>query len=362
MTQQLFSSTRLANLSLTNHIVMAPMTRSRAIGNIPNILMAEYYAQRASAGLLITEGTSPSPNGTGYARIPGLYTQQQIDGWKLVTKAVHDKGGRIFVQIMHTGRISHPLNLQEDAQVLAPSPVGASGEMYTDTKGMQPFPVPVAMTIKDIHHTIAEFATAAKNAVEAGFDGVEIHGANGYLIEQFLAPNTNIREDQYGGSNENRARFLVEVAQAVAVAIGKDKIGVRLSPYGAANDIVPYPEEEAAYVAEQLNDIGIAYIHLADHSSMGAPEVKPSVVEKIRKAFTGTLLLSGGYNAERAEQDLQKGLAQLIAFGRPFIANPDLVKKMKTGAELSQPDFGTFYTPGPQGYTDYAMQTAESLA
>ncbi|MEP7257267.1 MAG: alkene reductase [Flavitalea sp.] len=354
MTKKLFKETILGGMTLSNHIVMAPMTRSRAINNIPNQLMAEYYAQRSGAGLLITEGTSPSPNGTGYARIPGIYTPEQVAGWKLVTKAVHERKGKIFVQLMHTGRISHALNLIEGAEILAPSAVRAAGEMYTDASGMQSFPVPKAMTIADIKHTIAEYATAAKNAVEAGFDGVEIHGANGYLVEQFLAPNTNLREDEYGGSIENRSRFLLEVAQAIVNAIGKEKTGVRLSPYGIASDIVTYPEEQAAYMAEKLNNIGLVYIHLVDHSSIGAPEVKPSVVEKISKAFKGAIILSGGYDAARAEKDLESGKGQLIAFGRPFIANPDLVVKLENGTELAQPDFNTFYTPDSKGYTDYA--------
>lgn len=362
MAKRLFEATTLGSISLSNHIVMAPMTRSRAIGNIPNQLMADYYAQRAGAGLLITEGTSPSVNGTGYARIPGIYSRQQVEGWKLVTKAVHEKDGKIFVQLMHTGRISHPLNMSEGSEILAPSAVPAAGEMYTDASGMQPFPEPRAMSVTDIKQAVQEFVTASKNAVEAGFDGVELHSANGYLIEQFLAPNTNLRIDEYGGSNENRSRFLIEVAKAVVDAIGKEKTGVRLSPYGVASDIVPYTEDQAAYMAEKLNDTGLVYIHLADHSSMGAPKVKPSVVEKIRKAFKGSIILSGGYDAGRAELDIENGRAQLIAFGRPFIANPDLVIKLKTGAELSQPDFSTFYTPGEKGYTDYAATAVESVA
>ncbi|MBC8032980.1 MAG: alkene reductase [Chitinophagaceae bacterium] len=353
MVQKLFSERSLGTVVLSNSVVMAPMTRCRAIGNIPNALIAEYYGQRATAGLIITEGTSPSVNGTGYARIPGIYTKEQVEGWKLTTKAVHDKGGRIFVQLMHSGRISHPLNLVEGTEILAPSAVQPAGEMYTDAQGMQPFPVPKAMTAEDIRKAKQEFVQAAKNALEAGFDGVELHAANGYLIEQFLALNTNLRTDEYGGSDENRSRFLVEVVQEVVVAIGKDRVGVRLSPYGNASDIVTYSEEQAEYFAGKLSEAGIAYIHLADHSSMGAPEVKPSVVKKIRNAFKGTLIRCGGYDGHRAEQDLESGVADLIAFGRPFVANPDLVERLKTGAELKQPDFNTFYTADEKGFTDY---------
>jgi N-ethylmaleimide reductase len=352
MSEKLFESAQLGNLTLANHIVMSPMTRSRAIGNIPNALMAEYYAQRATAGLIITEGTSPSPNGLGYARIPGAYSPEQTEGWKLVTQAVHAKGGKIFLQLMHTGRIAHPLNMPAGAEIVAPSAVRAKGEMYTDPQAMQPHPTPKAMTAEDVKRAVQEFVKAARNAIQAGFDGVEIHGANGYLVEQFLAPNTNLRTDEYGGSMENRSRFAIETVRAVAEAIGKERTGIRLSPYGVASDIVPYEEELAEHLAQELNKIGIVYIHLVDHSAMGSPAVKPSVVEKIRNAFKGTLILSGGYDAERAEKALHEQ-ADLVAFGRPFISNPDLVERYKTGAGLNEADHNTFYTPGEKGYTDY---------
>jgi N-ethylmaleimide reductase len=334
---------------------MAPMTRSRAIGNIPNQLMANYYRQRATAGLIITEGTSPSPNGLGYARIPGIYSPEQVEGWKKVTSAVHDKGGHIFVQLMHTGRVTHPLNLPEGARVVGPSAVAAQGAMWTDQQGMQPQPVPHALTTQEVEQIIEEHVEAAKNAIKAGFDGVELHGANGYLIEQFLHPVSNQRTDAYGGSIENRSRFALEVARQVAAAIGKDRVGIRLSPYGVYNDMPPYQETEAtyAYLAEKLNELGIVYIHLVDHSSQGAPAVLPSVVQKVRDAFSNTLILSGGYDQERAEKDLQSKLADLVAFGRPFISNPDLVERFRAGAQLVMPDSNYFYTPEPKGYTDY---------
>jgi N-ethylmaleimide reductase len=259
----LFSKAKLGNLALQNHLVMCPLTRSRAVGNVPNDLMAEYYGQRASAGLIITEGTSPSPNGLGYARIPGIFSDAQVAGWKKVTDTVHARGGRIFVQLMHTGRIGHPLNLPAGAKVLAPSAVAAAGQMFTDAEGMQPHPVPAAMTADEIKSAIAEYAEAATNAVAAGFDGIELHAANGYLLEQFIRPNSNQRTDAYGGGIENRARFVLEAVEASIAAIGKDKVGIRLSPYGVFNDMPLYPEMEAdyAYLAQKLNETGLTYVH-----------------------------------------------------------------------------------------------------
>lgn len=351
----LFSSTTLGPLALQNRLVMAPLTRSRAIGNIPNDLMVKYYAQHASAGLIITEGTSPSPNGLGYARIPGIYSAEQTAGWKRVTTAVHPLGAKIFVQLMHCGRVAHPLNLPAGARILGPSAVAAVGEMYTDAKGMQPNAIPAAMTEADIKSAIDEYAQAARNAAAAGFDGVELHGANGYLLEQFFRPTSNRRTDRYGGSIENRARFVLEVTRAVVGAIGKDKVGTRLSPFGAFNDMPAYPTTEVdyTYLAGELNAIGLVYIHLVDHSSMGAPPVPESMKATFRRVFKRTLILSGGYDAVRAESDLDAGKCDLVAFGRPFLANPDLVARWKAGAALNAPDMSTFYTPGPKGYTDY---------
>ena len=356
----LFSSTTLGPLALQNRLVMAPLTRSRAIGNIPNDLMAQYYQQHASAGLIITEGTSPSPNGLGYARIPGIYSAEQIAGWKRVTAAVHPVGAKIFLQLMHCGRVAHPLNLPAGACVLGPSAVAAVGEMYTDAKGMQPNATPVAMTEADIKSTVEEYAQAAKNAVAAGFDGVELHGANGYLLEQFFRPTSNRRTDRYGGSIENRARFVLEVTRAVVAAIGKDRVGIRLSPFGVFNDMPAYPTTEAdyTYLAGELNAIGLVYVHLVDHSSMGAPPVPESIKATFRSVFKRTLILSGGFDAVRAESDLEAGRCDLVAFGRPFLANPDLITRWKTGAALNVPDMSTFYTPGAKGYTDYPTLAA----
>jgi N-ethylmaleimide reductase len=335
---------------------MAPMTRSRAINNIPNELMAKYYGLRADAGLIIAEGVSPSPNGLGYARIPGIYSDAQIQGWKLVTDAVHAKGGRIFVQLMHTGRVSHPANMPAGSKMLAPSAVAAPGEVWTDSSGMQPHPAPQEMSEADILQTIGEYASAAKRAVEAGFDGIEIHAANGYLIDQFLNTATNQRSDKWGcGSTEDRIRFAVEIAKACTAAIGADRIGMRISPYGVFNGTAADAKMDAMYLRliEELNKLELAYIHVVDHSSMGAPEVSPELKAKIRTNFKGKYILSGGYDAARAHTDLAEHKGDLVAFGRPFISNPDLVQKLQNGASLTPPDFNTFYTPGEKGYTDY---------
>jgi N-ethylmaleimide reductase len=351
----LFSETVLGPLKLQNRLVMCPLTRNRAIDNIPNALMAQYYAQRASVGLIITEGTSPSPNGLGYPRIPGIFSPAQVAGWKPITEAVHAKGAKMFMQLMHCGRIAHPLNLPVGARLLAPSAVAAAGEMYTDAEGLKPHPVPQAMTEADIKATIAEYAQAAKNAVAAGFDGIELHSANGYLLEQFIRPNSNQRTDRYGGAIENRARFVLEVAEATIAAIGKDKVGIRLSPFGVFNDMPLYAAMEAdyAYLAQQLNARGLVYIHLVDHSPQGAPPVSDSMKATFRKEFKRALILSGGYDAARAERDLAAGKCDLIAVGRPILANPDLVIRWKTGAAVNAPDMATFYTPGSKGYVDY---------
>lgn len=351
----LFEKTVLGPLALQNRFVMSPLTRCRAIGNVPNELMAQYYGQRAGAGLIISEGTSPSPDGIGYARIPGIYSQEQVAGWKRVTAAVHAQGARMFLQMMHCGRIAHPLNLPAGARIVAPSAVAAAGEMWTDAEGMKPNATPAAMSDADIKAAIGEFAQGAKNAVAAGFDGIELHAANGYLLEQFIRPNANQRSDAYGGPIQNRARFVLEVADAVIKAIGKDKTGIRLSPFGVFNDMPAYPEMEAdyTYLAQQLNARGLVYVHLVDHSPMGAPAVPDSIKATFRKTFKGALILSGGYDAARAESDLAAGKCDLVAFGRPFLANPDLVARMKAGAALNAPDANTFYTADAKGYTDY---------
>lgn len=352
---KLFSKYKLGNITLKNRIVMAPMTRSRAENNIPNEIMAKYYAQRADAGLLITEGVAPSANGLGYARIPGIYNQSQIQGWKKVTSAVHDKEGKIFVQLMHTGRVSHPNNMEEGTTIMAPSAIVLKGEMYTDQEGNQAFPVPKEMTKEDIINTQNEYVQAAKNAIEAGFDGIEIHGANGYLVDQFINTASNKRNDEYGGSYENRARFAIEVAQKISEAIGSDRTAIRISPNGVFNDMEIFNDvvETYEYIAKELGKLNLAYIHIVDHSSMGAPEVSDNLKMKIKNAFGGTIIISGGLDKEKAENALQDGKGELTAFGRPILANPDFVYRIKNDLELNQPDFRTFYTLGEKGYTDY---------
>ncbi|HQS59848.1 MAG: alkene reductase [Gallionellales bacterium 35-53-114] len=353
--RKLFSPAKLGALTLQNHLVMSPLTRNRATGNIPNELMTEYYAQRGSAGLIITEGTSPSPNGLGYPRIPGIFSAEQVAGWKRITSAVHPKGAKMFMQFMHCGRIGHPLNLPAGARVLGPSAIAAAGDIYTDAEGMKQNALPQAMSAADIKTAVEEYAQAAKNAVEAGFDGVELHGANGYLLEQFIRPSSNQRTDQYGGPIENRARFPLEVVDAVIKAIGKDKVGIRLSPYGVFNDMPLYDAMDAdyTYLAQQLNARGLVYIHLVDHSPMGAPKVPDSIKQMFRNVFKGSLILSGGYDAKRAEKDLAENKCDLIAVGRAFLANPDLVARWKSDAPENEADMSTFYTPGAKGYTDY---------
>jgi N-ethylmaleimide reductase len=359
---KLFEPAKVGSIELRNRIVMAPMTRCRAFGNIPNELMATYYEQRSGAGLIVTEGTSPSPNGLGYARIPGIFSQKQMDGWRKTTSAVHKNDGKIFVQLMHTGRIGHPDNMPNGAVIIAPSAVKPAGQMWTDSKQLQDYIVPQEMTYENIKNTEDEYAKAAKNALAVGFDGVELHGANGYLLEQFLSPHTNIRTDNYGGSIENRCRFVLEVVADVAVACGKDKTGIRLSPYGTTNDMTFYAEIQATYeyLTKELSELDIAYIHLVDHSDLGAPEVPIEIKQMIRRNFKNTIILGGGYNKERAEADIQSGLADLIAFGRPFISNPDLVERLENNWPLSTKlNMNLFYTADEKGYTDYPTFKAE---
>ena len=352
----LFDSIKIRNLQLSNRTVMSPMTRSRAVeANTPNALMAEYYGQRAGAGLIVTEGTSPTPNGLGYARIPGLFDARQVAGWKLVTDAVHAKGGKIVVQLMHTGRVTHAANLPAGAECVGPTADVLPGQMYTDEHGMQPHTAPRAMTEADIAKAVAEFAQSARLAVEAGFDGIELHAANGYLIEQFLNPNVNTRTDGYGGSPQGRNRFALEVARATAEAIGADKVGIRLSPYGVFNGTGPFADVDAQYQAlvEGLSGLGLLYVHVLDHSAMGAPAVPAQIKKALREGFDGPFIAAGGFDHASGEKVLAAGDADLVAYGRPFLANPDLVARMKSDAPMNPIDMDTFYTPGAKGYTDY---------
>jgi len=350
-------------MELKNRIVMAPMTRSRAIDNIPNELMALYYSQRASAGSIITEGTSPSPNGLGYARIPGIYNAEQIEGWKKVTDAVHKEGGKIFVQLMHVGRVAHLANMPGGAELIAPSAITANAKMWTDRYAMQNMGEPRAMEIVDINEVIREFVRAAINAIEAGFDGVELHAANGYLLEQFLNPNSNKRDDLYGGDIENRSRFVLAVARSVINAIGKEKVGVRISPYGTFNDMQPYAEipETYTYLVKQLEKLDVLYVHLIDFAARATQEGQ-DLIRSIRNNFKNTLIFNGGYDRQRAEHALENEGADLISFGSKFIANPDLPFKLQNNIPLTAPNTNAFYTADEIGYTDYSSTEINKAA
>lgn len=355
MEHKLFSSFRLGSLDLGNRIVMAPMTRDRAIGSIPNELIALYYEQRASAGLIITEGTAPSPNALGYANIPGLFSKEQVEGWKSTTKAVHGRGGKIFAQLMHTGRMAKPQFLSEGAEMVAPSAIAAAGKAVENSQRAGETYTPRAMDLKDIEHVKNEFAQAALNAIEAGFDGIELHGANEHLIEQFLSPVSNHRTDEYGGSVENRCRFALEVIDRVSDAIGPDKVGIRLSPFGMNSweeaDIVT---ETYDYLTKKINETGIAYIHHVDHEAMGGNPVPLAIKKMIRNNFKNTIILTGGFDKEKAELALHEDLTDLIGFGRPFISNPDFVERLQNNWAINDNlDFSTFYTSEAKGYIDY---------
>ena len=360
----LFDPFSARSLKLANRMVMAPLTRSRATPrHTPNALMATYYGQRASAGLIISEGTSPSPNGLGYPRIPGLYNVEQANAWKATTAAVHAKGGKIFVQFMHCGRVAHVANLPEGAEVLGPTTAVCPGEMFTDTLGMQSHSAPRAMTQADIARVVEEHVAAAKLALDAGFDGVELHGANGYLIEQFLNPLVNVRTDGYGGSIEGRNRLALEIAGATVAAIGRDRVGMRLSPYGVFNGTGNFPEVREQYLAlaKSLSALGLLYLHLVDHESMGAPPVPADFKLDLRAAFDGLFIVSGGFDHASAERALLEKRGDLVAFGRAFLANPDLVARMRQDAVLNVPDTATFYVPGAKGYTDYPALAGGSM-
>ena len=362
-TKKLFEAYKLGAITLSNRLVMNPMTRCRADANgVATPMMVGYYEQRATAGLIITEGIAPSPNGRGYARIPGLWNQAQIESWKPITAAVHAKGGRIFAQFMHTGRVSHPANMVDGGKVVAPSAIGLTGaQMYTDSLGMQDYPVPTALDEAGVLQAKAEFVQAAKNAVAAGFDGIELHAANGYLLEEFLSPVSNTRTDAWGGSNEKRNRFVVEVAREAAAAIGGDKVGIRLSPYGLASGMAHFPEVEPQYLAllKDLAATGIVYVHVADQGAMGKPSDLPLAFKQaMRKAWPRTFLVGGSFDEAKAEAALAEGLVDLAGFGRAFLANADLVERFKKGLALNQPDFSTLFTPGAKGYNDYPLAAA----
>lgn len=349
-----FEPVEVKGLQLQNRLVMAPMTRSRATGHVPNEMMAAYYSQRATAGLIITEGVSPSPNGLGYARIPGIFNEEQITGWKKVTDAVHGKGGKIFAQLMHTGRVSHPANMPEGAKIISSSSIPVEGEIWTDTLGMQAYAQPKAMTAEEIADAVREHAQAAKNAIAAGFDGIEFHGANGYLLEQFINPHVNTRNDEYGGSINNRLRFVLEVVDAAIKTIGKDKVGIRLSPFNTFNSMPAYQETVETYgtLITELHNRGILYLHVIESSARKSEEGE-QLLSKIRTMFGGLLIVNGGYSRESIEATIDAGRADLVALGVPFISNPDLVHRLKHNLPLNSPLPEAFYSPDDKGYTDY---------
>ena len=351
MTTDLFAPYRLGALELTNRFVMAPMTRNRAGAHgVPTDLNAEYYAQRAGAGLIVTEGTQPAAVGQGYPGTPGLHTDAQVDGWRLVADAVHARGGRIVAQLMHAGRIGHPSIT--GLQPVAPSAVTPAGQVFTP-EGMQDFVEPRALGTDELPGVVAEFVDAAERAVAAGLDGVELHAANGYLLHQFLADGANRRTDAYGGSPENRARFVVEVATAVAAAIGPQRVGIRLSPGHGFNDIT---ETEITETYEALvtgvEPLGLLYLHVAEDPGTRYQDA-------LRKLFSGPFVLSTGFagpsDLAAAQEAVDSGAADLFAIGRAFLANPDLVERLRTGAPVNEPDASTFYAGGAKGYTDYPV-------
>ncbi|MCW3464444.1 alkene reductase [Chitinophaga nivalis] len=343
-------------LTLKNRIVMAPMSRRRAPEGIPEDIVATYYAQRASAGLIIAESTSVSANGLGYSMLPGIYNAAQIAGWKKVTTAVHDKGGKIFIQLVHSGRMGHPLNLPGGGPLVAPSAVGAAGTVATPN-GVLPIPVPEALSTAGVKAMIATHLQAVENALEAGFDGIEWHAAHGYLMEQFLHPHTNQRTDEYGGSIENRSRFILEIVAGTIALAGADRVGIRFSPFATLNDQPDYAEETAShfYLAAKLNSMAIRYIHLSDQSSNGYHPIPSDYIRLLRQQFHQWIILCGGYDQANAEATLQRNEADLIAFGRPFISNPDLVERFKHAQTLALPDKNTFYEGGPKGLIDYPV-------
>ena len=355
----LFSPFQLGPYELRNRLVMAPMTRNRAgAGNVPGELTAEYYAQRATAGLIVTEGSQVSPQGVGYPNTPGIHDDAQVEGWRKVVEAVHAAGGRIFLQLWHVGRVSHPLVQPNGEQPVAPSAVAIEGEIFTP-EGPRPFVTPRALETEEIAGVVAQFADGARRAYEAGFDGVELHGANGYLIDQFLRDGSNRRTDRYGGTVPNRVRFLEEVTAAVVDVWGGDRVGVRLSPTGAFNGMSDSdPEATFSYAAYALNRFHLAYLHVVEPVSAGAKanalyseggRISPT----LRAIFRGAFVANGGYDAATAGAAVSSGAADLVSFGTAYLANPDLARRFREGAPLNEPHRPSFYGGDARGYTDY---------
>jgi len=360
--QALLKEYIMGDIKLRNRVVMAPMTRSRANNpeNAPTDLMAKYYEQRASAGLIITEGSQISKRAVGYINTPGIYSTAQVEGWKKVTKAVYDKGGKIFLQLWHVGRMSHP-DFHNGELPLAPSAMNPNEKSYTP-KGFKDSVTPKAMTINDIKQTVQDFRQGAKNAMDAGFDGVEIHASNGYLLHQFFNRTSNIRTDGYGGSIENRAMILFEVIDEIKKVMPENHIGVRLNPslhgaFGMTLDEETIPTFD--YIVEQLNDYNLAYVHLSEPFTdvTNVPYAEPNIAKRYRPKYKGTLIINNNFDQEKGNKVIEEGLADLVAFGKLFISNPDLPKRFELNDKLAKWDEQTFYTPGEKGYTDYPMLT-----
>ncbi len=356
----LLTPVRIGPYDLPNRLIMAPMTRNRAgQGNVPTAINAAYYAQRASAGLIITEATQVSPQGVGYPNTPGIHSPAHVEGWKQVTQAVHAAGGRIVLQLWHVGRISHPSLQPGGAPPVAPSAIKPDGQALT-LEGLKPFVTPRALELREIAGIVEEYRTGAANALSAGFDGVEIHAANGYLIDQFLRDKTNQRTDEYGGSIPNRARLLLEVAEALISVWGPERIGVRLSPLNPFNDIADStPAETFGYAINQLNRLRLAFLDLVEDNIAGNA---PLDARHFRRSWNQVLIANRGYDQERANALLAEGAADAVAFGVPFLANPDLPERFRRGAPLNPPNRSTFYGGGEAGYTDYPFLDLELVA
>jgi N-ethylmaleimide reductase len=344
----LFDPIKLGDIACKNRIFMAPMTRSRAgEGDAPTEMNALYYKQRASSGLIITEGVYPNFDGKGYVRTPGIVTEQQIAGWKLVTEAVHAKGGKIVMQIMHCGRVASHHNKLKGSRTLAPSAIQAKGEMFTDAAGMQSFDMPEEMSSSEIEQTISDYGQATRNALAAGCDGVELHCTSGYLPAQFLSTGTNKRSDKYGGSLDNRLRFVLEVLEAMVAEAGAGRAGMRICPGNPFNDLSDdNPEETFRELIKSINPMGLAYIHVI-RINAGVDNIA------LAAEFEGPVILNDSYDLERGNRALAEGKADAISFGRHYVANPDLVERFRSGAELTKPNYKTLYTIGPEGYIDY---------
>ena len=352
----LFRPARFGELELANRIVMAPMTRSRASsGHVPTAVMVDYYAQRASAGLIIAEGTAPSADGIGYCRTPGIYSDEQIQAWRKVTDAVHARGGRIVLQLMHCGRVAAQANKPAGTRSVAPSAVAARTQLYTDSHGMVDTDLPHALTLDEITGVIGDYRQAALNARAAGFDGVELHGTSGYLPMQFIATNSNVRDDRYGGSLANRIRFTLEVLQAMAEAIGAGRVGLRLCPGNSYNDVEdPDPRATLEALLAGIDGLDLAYLHI-----MRSPVPGLDAFAIARQGFGGALIANDGFDGQSAAQHIASGAAEAVSFARHYIANPDLVERLREGRALARFDRHTLYSPGPAGYSDYPSGVTE---